>query len=118
MKMTGAAEFVRSTLLDALPEGVPPSFRTIRSARYEGHGHRRRAIGLLTMFDGNPATVECWQSGPCRAHRFIELTGGSVSWEGDRWVRCAETGDIMPELPLFYMPAGRADLTEETGGGE
>lgn len=84
-----AATYVRASLLDCLPEGVPPSFSEIVSARWEGRAPRRIAVASLTMFDGQPGTVEVRQVGPCTSHRFTELPGGDCSFEGGQWVRVA-----------------------------
>ena len=82
-----AAAYVRAALLDCLPDGVPPSFSEIVSARWEGRAPRRIAVASLTMFDGHPGVVEVRQVGPCTSHRFTDLPGGDCSYEGGRWVR-------------------------------
>lgn len=83
-----AAGIVRSALLSVLPPGVPPSFRSIAGARFDGAGRSRNATADLIMFDGQPATVEVDQSAEgLWRHRWLSLPGGSVSWEGGRWVR-------------------------------
>lgn len=88
-----ASEYVNAALLDCLPEGVPPSFAAIVSARWEGRAPRRVAIASLTMFDGQPGAVEVRQVGPCTSHRFTDLPGGDCSFEGGRWVRVATPSD-------------------------
>lgn len=115
-----ASIFVRETLLAVLPENVPPSFTAINSASYTGSGGNRRARAQLTMFDGQLAVVECWQAGACRAHRYLDLSGGDVSWEGDAWVRCDDVGNILAPIPLFTT-SETAELstavTSQTLGG-
>lgn len=93
--MALARDFVFETLIDVLPPGVPPSFREISSASFIGSGRSRRARAALVMFDGQPATVECWQAGMCRAHTFTYMPGGAVSWEDCAWVRCDDAGNIL-----------------------
>ncbi|MEH3063838.1 MAG: hypothetical protein PGN33_14215 [Methylobacterium radiotolerans] len=96
-----AADAVRAVLLAVLPPGVPPSFLDITAAWYEGKGRRRKAVALVVMFDGMPATVELSVGGKMGgytvwSHRWTDMPGGACSWEGDRWVRCDEDGNILP----------------------
>lgn len=87
LRVKNAAAYIEAALRDCLPEGVPPSFRTIDRARWEGTGRGRVAVGHLTMFDGQPATVEVRQAGVCTSHRYADFPGGDASFEGGQWVR-------------------------------
>lgn len=88
-----ADAYVRTALLDCLPDGVPASFSEIVSVRWEGRASRRVAIASLIMFDGRPGAVEVRQVGPCTSHRFTELPGGDCSYEGGRWIRIKDLQD-------------------------
>ncbi|WP_286963816.1 hypothetical protein [Methylobacterium sp.] len=97
-----AADAARGVLLACLPPGVPPSFREITSARFVGSGRNRKAVAHLVMYDGRPATAEVFVAGKHESfamwgHRWTEMQGGACSWEGDRWVRCDEDGNILPD---------------------
>jgi hypothetical protein len=110
-----AADAVRLVLLAVLPPGVPPSFREITSAHFAGSGRERRAVGRLLMWDGQPATAEVFMGGtmgsyPVWGHRWTEMPGGACSWEGDRWVRCDEDGNVLPEQAAFRFEPRAADL--------
>ena len=106
-----ATDAVRLVLLAALPPSVPPSFREIISAHFAGAGRERRAVSRLVMFDGGPATVEVFMGGkmgihPVWGHRWTEMPGGACSWEGDRWVRCDDDGNLLPDQAAFqFEPA-------------
>lgn len=82
-----AEQTIRTVLQSAIPPGVPLSFNKILSARFVGSGKKRVATADLEMFDGLPATVECWCYGPGWAHRWTSMIGGDISWEGDLWKR-------------------------------
>lgn len=119
-----ASDAVRWVLLAVLPPGVPPSFSEVASAHFAGSGRTRRAVARLVMFDGQPATAEVFVGGrfgdcTCWGHRWTDMPGGACSWEGDRWVRCDEDGNVLPaqmEMPLSPssgpIPHGKRD-----GGG-
>lgn len=81
-----AAEFVDTRLRACLPLGIPASYISITSASYVGRGKERRALADLIMFDGLPARVSVNTTG-LMPHRFTELPGGDVSFEGGRWIR-------------------------------
>lgn len=82
-----AMRYIIETLQGVLAPGTPPSWRTIDGARWVGTGKHRRAHADLTMFDGKPATVEAWERGGIRTHRWTEMPGGDCSFEGGRWIR-------------------------------
>jgi hypothetical protein len=78
---------VKETLLACLPDGVPPSFRTVDSAALAGHGRGQTITATLTMFDGLPATVRLsrWSLG--WSHQFTEMPGGAASFAEGQWRR-------------------------------
>ena len=86
-----AADYVSAALLACLPDGVPPSFSAVVTAGWEGRAPYRIATASLIMFDGQPATVQVRQVGPCTSHRFTDLPGGACSFEDGRWVRVIDT---------------------------
>lgn len=84
------AAYIDAALRAVLPDGVPPSYRLIEGACWDGYGRHRKAVGRLQMFDGLPATVEVREAGPCTSHRFTDMPGGACSYEGGQWVRVTE----------------------------
>ncbi|MER2268214.1 hypothetical protein [Methylobacterium oxalidis] len=60
------------------------------------------------MFDDQFATVEVFRAGkalgiPIWGHRWTEMPGGACAFEGGRWVRCDDEGNVLPDqmqLPL------------------
>ena len=99
-----AEAIIRAHLMGCLPPGVPASFQAITAARFEGSGRRRKAIGQVQMFDGQPATVEVFQaSDVIWGHRWTEMPGGACSWEGGRWRRCDESGNLLPDQRSFDL---------------
>lgn len=89
-----AAKVVETALLAVLPEGVPPSFRRIMWARFEGSGRKRYAVAGLMMFDGLGATVEVWDKTPTTRHRFTDMPGGACYWTGKCWARDTESAAV------------------------
>lgn len=81
-----AREFIADRLQACLPDGVPPAYREIVSASFEGSGANRKAVADLIMIDGHPATVEIstWGLMP---QRYTSLPGGALSFEDGRWLR-------------------------------
>lgn len=103
-----AKEHVEQALRASLPDGVPPSFRSIDAARYVSAQHRHEAFAELTMFDGRPAKVRVWlyaRNFDVFAHEWLDLPGGHCSFEGGRWIRID---------PITLEPLTRARLTKET----
>ena len=91
-----AETLIREHLIGCLPPGSMPSFRRIISAAFDGTGRKRKAIGRLEMFDGQPATVEVFQWGPnAWGHRWADMPGGACSLEPSGWVRCDDEGNIL-----------------------
>ncbi len=85
-----AKDYVVQALRACLPEGVPPSFRSIDAARYISAQPRHEATAEVTMFDGRPAKVRVWLFARNRdafAHEWTEMPGGDCSFEGGQWVR-------------------------------
>lgn len=83
-----AREYIDAALRACLPDGVPPSFRSINNARFVGVGRDRPAEADLTMFDGLPARVRVWLWGPSSyAHAWLDMPGGDCSFEAGRWIR-------------------------------
>ena len=82
-----AREIVQETLLNVLPPGVPPSFVSITSARFDG---RNRIDARLIMVDGLPAAVNLTRWALGWSHRFTEMPGGALSFENGEWVRVAD----------------------------
>lgn len=85
-----AKEQVEQALRACLPDGVPPSFRSIDAASYISSQPRHEATAELTMFDGMPAKVRVWlyaRNLDAFAHEWLELPGGHCSFEGGRWIR-------------------------------
>ncbi|WP_454021146.1 hypothetical protein [Azospirillum sp. Marseille-Q6669] len=79
---------ITAVLRAVLPPGVPPSFRRVLCARFDGAGQRRIVVADLEMADGLTATVEAWRYAPGGwAHRWLAMAGGPMSWNGRRWVR-------------------------------
>ncbi|MGX5776955.1 hypothetical protein [Methylorubrum zatmanii] len=111
--MSGRAEIlIRDHLIGCLPPGVPPSFRRIVSACFDGVGHKRKAVGHMEMFDGRPATVEVFQWAPnAWGHRWSDMPGGACSWEGSCWVRCDDEGNILPaQMALAFTPPAASEI--------
>ena len=82
-------ERVRSVLMAVLPEGVPPSFKSISGAALVEGGRQKRTRADLVMFDDKRAMVEVWQYGPgAWAHKYTYMAGGPCAWDGAQWVRC------------------------------
>ncbi|SEB78541.1 hypothetical protein [Rhodobacter sp. 24-YEA-8] len=81
-----AQDFIADRLQACLPDGVPPAYREIVSASFEGSGANRKAVADLIMIDGHPATVEIstWGLMP---QRYTSLPGGHLSFEDGRWQR-------------------------------
>ncbi len=98
--MKRAAEFVMDAMRDCLPDDVPLSF-SLKSARWSGTGTRRRAVALVEMFDGLPASLEVWSwlSGDGCAHRWTEMPGGDATYEDGQWVRVSELEHASVSLP-------------------
>jgi len=99
-----AKEHVDQALRACLPEGCPPSYRSIDAARYTSAQPRHEATAELTMFDGRPAKVRVWLHARNRdafAHEWTEMPGGDCSFENGRWIRIDRaTGEsITPENP-------------------
>lgn len=85
--MASATDIVRATLMAACPPDVPAPFARIVKAESAGRGAHRVIAAELEMIDGLPATVELrpWAYG--WSHRFTEMPGGPLSYEGGAWVR-------------------------------
>ena len=87
-----AKDEIRRVLTEILPSGVPPFFRRIVGASFNGNGNKQISAEL-EMFDGGHATVVAWQWLPgAWAHRWVNLEGGDVSWEDGRWWRINAEG--------------------------
>ncbi len=110
-KAETAEQMIRRVLTDCLPTGVPPSFRNIVNARFVGSGRKRKSVGLLEMFDGQPATAEAFIGGEALGikfwgHCWTDMPGGACSFENGEWVRCDDEGNIIPKqmsLPLAVV---------------
>ncbi|NUB07090.1 hypothetical protein FW320_13005 [Azospirillum sp. Vi22] len=87
---------INAVLRAVLPPGVPPSFRRVLAARFDGAGRRRIVVADLEMVDGLTATVEAWHYAPGGwAHRWLAMAGGPMFWNGRRWQR----EEPQPRLP-------------------
>lgn len=105
-----SAHLILTEVLAAcLPPGVPSNVAEVRSVSCEGRGRARVIRGELTMLDGVAATVELrpWAHG--WSHRFVDMPGGALSWEGGRWVRVP---DADPDL---FAADGAPSETGEAG---
>lgn len=82
-----ARRIALGVLLGVLPDGVPPSWQAVISAKTAGAGRNKTITAQLLMFDGQSATVRLsrWSMG--WSHRWLDLPGGDISYEGGRWVR-------------------------------
>jgi len=79
---------ITAVLRAVLPPRVPPSFRRVLCARFDGAGWQRTVVADLEMVDGLPATVEAWRYVPGGwAHRWLAMAGGPIFWNGQRWHR-------------------------------
>lgn len=80
-------KIVRDVLTGALPEGVPPSFKSVEYVTTDGRGNALEIVAGLTMFDNMPATVRLrrWSLG--WSHQFTSLPGGPCSFECGEWRR-------------------------------
>lgn len=88
--MLSAEHIVRETLEACLPEGVPPSFRSIDKVRAIGRGKRRQIVARLTMVDGLRATVRLRQWSLGWTHRFSCMEAGPLAWEDGAWRRAGQ----------------------------
>lgn len=94
--MKAAERFVDDRLRACLPHGVPPAYLEITRAKFVGSGKNRVAVADLVMFDGLPGKVVVSTKG-LMPHRFTDLPGGDVSFEGGIWMRiCPETLEPLP----------------------
>lgn len=108
-----AEALIRIHLSGCLPPGAPLSFRRIVTAEFVGTGRKRKAVGCLEMFDGQPATVEVFRAGKIQGHRWTDMPGGACSLEAGGWVRCDEHGNILPaQADLFAPPPSSPDQHE------
>lgn len=85
-----ARDHVEQALRACLPDGVPPSYRSIDGARYVSAQPRHEAVAEVTMFDGQPAKVRVWLYARNRdafAHEWLEMEGGGCSFEDGQWLR-------------------------------
>lgn len=101
-----AKEHVDQALRACLPDGVPPSFRSIDAASYVSSQPRHEAVAELTMFDGRPAKVRVWiyaRNRDAFAHEWLELPGGHCSFEGGQWIRIdpATLEPVSDQLDMF-----------------
>ncbi len=93
--MVLAHDVVKLHLLGVLPQGVPPSFQAILSAKFAGTGRKRTATARLVMFDGAHAVVEVFSWGThdgnvCGGHRWLEWDGPPCFFENGVWQRDPE----------------------------
>lgn len=95
-----ASEMVADHLASCLPPGTPPCYRSIVHAHYMGSGKKRLAVAELEMFDGQPATLEVFQWGLGRGHRWTFMSGGNAFFEDGRWQR--DTESSQPEQPGLF----------------
>lgn len=94
--MKEAKKFVDDRLRACLPHGVPPAYLEITRAKYVGSGKNRVAAADLIMVDGLPGKVVVSTNG-LMPHRFTDLPGGDLSFEGGIWMRiCPKTLEPLP----------------------